>query len=856
VHLEPPLVQYSILTAALGSAIGSVLVAGTLHYLAKRAPIVPALRWWTAAFALNTVRSVLTAAAEMSPGHWLDFAANLSAIGVILLMLVGACRFLDRPVPWRSLAAAATVLLAWGVAARVLEVSLLWRAVPLSFTLGLALVLVGLAFWQHRRVEPRQGYGVVGVLFALRGIHLADYPFVAQVEWFVPLGFLISQLLSIALALGIIILAGNRQAALAAGARAEAEQARRDLVRSEGRFRDFAEAASDWLWEMGPDLRFTFLSPRLAELLGLPSAPGPVAEPPEPWRSHLTDLRAHRPFRDFVYRMEPPDQPGRFVSISGKPRFDGDGGFLGYRGTGRDVTAQVEAEAEARLARARLASAIEGLPDALAIFGPDDRLIICNHAYRDVLGRNAGVATAGVTFAELVRVTADTNLMVPESRRGEWVAWRLERHRSPGKPIEIQLVDGRWLLIREERMGDGGTAVIASDMTFVKTREREFAGKSALLQATLECMGEGISVVDAEHRLSAWNDRFFEILDLPRRFAREGIPFDEIVRWQAETGEFGPGDPGDILSRIHRTYRRGESIVFERIRPNGQHILFRRNPMPGGGFVTLYTDLTPEKRTEQELRRAKETAELANRAKTEFLANMSHELRTPLNAIIGFAEVMEREVFGPLGSRRYRDYATDIRDSGLHLLNLINDILDVSKAEAGRIDLEDAVVKLEVVLRASIRFVEERARHSGVAIALPPLESLPVIRADERRLKQVMINLLSNAVKFTPPGGRVAVEVDARPGEEIRIRVIDSGIGIAPEDIDRVLEPFGQVASAMTREHEGTGLGLPLARALIEAHGGRLRIESALRHGTTMTVVLPADRLVLVDAVPSVSQSA
>ncbi|MCZ6764492.1 MAG: ATP-binding protein, partial [Alphaproteobacteria bacterium] len=240
---------------------------------------------------------------------------------------------------------------------------------------------------------------------------------------------------------------------------------------------------------------------------------------------------------------------------------------------------------------------------------------------------------------------------------------------------------------------------------------------------------------------------------------------------------------------------------------------------------------------------AKETAELANRSKSEFLANMSHELRTPLNAIIGFSEVMEQELFGPMGHANYKDYAGDILYSGRHLLNIINDILDVSKAEAGMIDLSEEVVDLADVIEACLRLIRPRAVEKDLTVEADLPQQNIQIRADKRRLKQVVLNLLSNAVKFTEKGG-VIVELRSDPKEGVILRVIDTGIGISQADLDRVMEPFVQADSTLSRSAEGTGLGLPLSRSLVEFHGGELTITSELGKGSIATVRLPAERLI------------
>jgi signal transduction histidine kinase len=248
---------------------------------------------------------------------------------------------------------------------------------------------------------------------------------------------------------------------------------------------------------------------------------------------------------------------------------------------------------------------------------------------------------------------------------------------------------------------------------------------------------------------------------------------------------------------------------------------------------------------EQALRGAKEEAEAASRTKTQFLANMSHELRTPLNAIIGFSEVIRDETFGPVPGR-YAEYAASIHDAGRHLLSTINDILDISKIEAGRLELRDGPVDLQWVARACTDLVRGKAEDTSVTVEIDVADGLTV-RGDEIRLKQVVLNLLSNAVKFSPAGGSVRLSASIEsPSGEVTITVADSGIGMDPTEIRVALEPFGQVDSSLARRYEGTGLGLPLAKRLTELHGGRLDIESRKGNGTTVRVILPVERILII----------
>ena len=246
-------------------------------------------------------------------------------------------------------------------------------------------------------------------------------------------------------------------------------------------------------------------------------------------------------------------------------------------------------------------------------------------------------------------------------------------------------------------------------------------------------------------------------------------------------------------------------------------------------------------RKNAELAEALRRAETASQAKSDFLANMSHELRTPLNAILGFADLMRAEVHGPLVGE-YREYAADIRESGGHLLRIINDILDISKAEAGKMVLDEDSVDVGAVVANVCRLVRHRTEEARLEILSELAPGLPPLVADEMKLKQMLLNLVYNAVKFTPHGGSVRISADTDAAGAMTIAVSDTGIGIPAEQLQRVLEPFAQADGSRSRQYGGTGLGLPLVKAMVELHGGTLRLESMLGEGTVASLLFPAER--------------
>lgn len=328
-------------------------------------------------------------------------------------------------------------------------------------------------------------------------------------------------------------------------------------------------------------------------------------------------------------------------------------------------------------------------------------------------------------------------------------------------------------------------------------------------------------------------------------------PKDLVGKTRKELARFNETDVKWLQHLTDLAERRPfRDFRYEYVGPDGQSLWLSISGKPvfdeEGAFVGYRgtgTNVTVEVEAQTELRKAKEEAEIASRSKSTFLANMSHELRTPLNAIIGFSDLMKRGVSGRIENPRHQEYVDDIYGAGEHLLSIINEILDLAKVEAGNSPLSEGEIDVPDVAQSVCSLLAERAQETQVRLEIEPMAALPYLWADARKLRQILLNLLSNAVKFTPPNGTVTLSVSCDPQTGYVFRVKDTGIGIAPANIPKALAAFQQIDSELNRKYEGTGLGLPLAKAFVEQHGGSLSLESAVGEGTSAIVVFPPDRI-------------
>ncbi len=420
-----------------------------------------------------------------------------------------------------------------------------------------------------------------------------------------------------------------------------------------------------------------------------------------------------------------------------------------------------------------------------------------------------------------------------------------------------------WIDFRGRGFGEspeGGFARIigvALDVTEERLAQARAQSAESRLRDAIESTSEAFVLWDRHGRLVMCNRNFRSFFQLDAGLLIAGVGREPVER------------AGRLAIRRELPAVGGRRGVREAELSDGRWVQISERPTAEGGLVVTAADITVLK-TQEEVRRIKEEelrrlvlnleqsqeqlselarkyeaekirAEAASQAKSEFLANMSHELRTPLNAINGFSEIMAGEMYGPVGDARYRDYARDILSSGQHLLALINDILDMSKIEAGKLSMRFEPVCLEELAEEALRLVRNRAEAAGLSLVLDFVE-LPDVDADYRAIKQVLLNLLSNAIKFTPRGGRVSVRAEWREdalAERVKISVQDTGIGISSQDLARLARPFEQVESQHSKTTQGTGLGLALTKSLVEMHGGILDLRSTPGQGTVASFALP-----------------
>jgi PAS domain S-box-containing protein len=547
---------------------------------------------------------------------------------------------------------------------------------------------------------------------------------------------------------------------------------------------------------------------------------------------------------DVEVEIEPRNAAPRWVRFIARPNVLGNGD-VAWDG----VILDVDDDVRTRLSHELFATAVEHAADGIEITDAQFRLQYVNPAFeritgyarQEVIGKTPGSLVRSGHFDAAYYEGIERTILAGRVWRGELITRRKDGDLRYQEATISPVVDA----------GGAITQFIAvkRDVTERRAAAAALEHAHALLSDAVECIDEGLALFDADDRLLLHNRRFIAILPfLAEQRELAGLRFEEIVRLALAAGAIGdPKALTDAEGWIVERLRQHQNPLFGALDlrlADGRWIEVKERRTDAGGIVGVWSDITELQRREAATVEAKNAAEIANRAKTTFLANMSHELRTPLNAIIGFAELLSLQLNGPLGHERYLGYARDIGASGEHLLKVINDILDLTRIEAGGMEIHDEPIRCVDLIHSSLRFIRDQATRAGLAIAIESAADLPRLRGDPRKLRQVLINLLSNAVKFTPRGGRIRVEAARAADGGLLLRVTDTGIGMAADDIEKALTPFKQIDSSLARKYEGAGLGLPLAKNLVELHGGMLEVASKLGQGTVVTCGFPPARTI------------
>ncbi len=506
-----------------------------------------------------------------------------------------------------------------------------------------------------------------------------------------------------------------------------------------------------------------------------------------------------------------------------------------------DVTALHRAEAEARARAAMLDGVMAALPHGVCVYGPDRRVAMFNAAYARIM------EGAGVEVGELIDDLSARRVAAGEFT-AEHAARTMARKFTPAADGWDEMIrtrpNGTMISIRDAMLPGGGHISVVTDVTARHRAEAEARHHAAMLEAMLATIRHGIIMYGPDRRVIATNAKTSDLTGMPTDRLTPGRLMDDLIAEQMACGQIAPAAGAAMISLDRSVPQR-----YSRQRPDGRVLEVASDPTADGGYVITYSDVTEDRRIRAELDSARIAAEAASEAKSRFLATMSHELRTPLNAVIGFSEALA----GERNPALIEEFSGAINEAGRHLLLLIDDILDVARSQTKALSIAAVPVQLAPVLEAAAAAIATAASQAGLTLDVDVPADLPALLADARRLHQVLVNLLSNAVKFTPSGGRIQlsaqVEPDGLAARRLSIRVADTGIGIAPEDRERVFEPFTQVDNSLARRFHGSGLGLYLARTLAEALGGTLVLEDpAGEHpsgtGTLAVLRFPASCLV------------
>ncbi|WP_176525066.1 PAS domain S-box protein [Caenispirillum bisanense] len=617
------------------------------------------------------------------------------------------------------------------------------------------------------------------------------------------------------------------------------------LTESRARFRAMFDNSVQFIGQLSPDGRvlavnqtaLSFIGGREEDLIGRWFWETPWWNHDRTQQDLLRDALTEAATGEAVrFEATHPSADGTLhvVDVSIKPVRDADGRVTMLIPEGRDITAQRKAE-QALADNMRFVQALADTAQ-MPIYAHDarGRYVFCNDAFLLAVGRPAREVIGRSVFHASLRETGVDVQQINRDLLAAGGSVTYEARATLGDGSVRDMIVSKTVYFGSDGDPEGIVAVL-TDISRQKEAERRFGDYA-------RSSGDWFWEMDRMGRFTYVSDRVGDTTGL-RAADLIGLSRDDLMdpTW----------NPAGIAAYHHALEQRQpvRDFVYRTVDIRGRVHFIRVNAVPVHdatgrfiGFRGTGSEVTALTQAEADLRAAKEAAEVASRAKTEFLAAMGHELRTPLNAIIGFSEVMGMQALGPLGNETYLEYARDIRLSGEHLLALVNDVLDASRIDSGRMELTEEEVDLARLGKAVEQLALQRSLDAGVALAVDVVDGLPPFRADERRLKQVFVNLLSNAVKFTEAGGAVSLVIDRDEDGCLSAVVSDTGIGMSAADLARIQHRFTQIDSSLGRKYEGMGLGLSLAKDIVELHGGSLGISSTPGIGTTVTVVLPAGR--------------